>query len=166
MLFVRETKPDGTTVASVTENGTTYTETGRLDYNRLKERILSIERTGDGISTYATEHIANCYHRTLTTNHKTVTREEAGTSAAAMAAVLATAFTSNAKIILSLAGKGYGFFANSDIAYEVVSEEVNEVFFSADNVYYTHCYHDSIERYDAFDHNVGSTTYYYQAVGG
>lgn len=167
LYFERQTKVDGTTIVSVTENGKVYTKTGKVNYQHLKDRVSGEKRKGDGIALFADEHIANCYHRTLATNYITVTREEGATSAAAITAILASAFTAKPNVIAKLAKEVYGIFKDhTDVAYEEVVEEVNEVFFSSDNVYYTHCYHDSIKAYGNNEQELRSYTHYYQSVGG
>lgn len=164
--FNRQTKPDGTTIVKVTENGTTYIQEGRINYQELKNRVMKVERKGDGVGSRAVEHIANCYHRTLATNSIIVTRQQGATSAAAIAAVLAGGLTANPKVIKIVAGAVYDYFRTKPVAYQKVTEEVNEVFFSFDNVYYTHCYHDLVQCYDDYDHLVDTYTEYLQSVGG
>ena len=165
--FMRETKSSGATVVTVVQNGKHYVETGMLDYNELKDRISGIEKADTtGGMTRAQEHINNCYHVTLATNYATVTREEGAASAAAMAAILGSAFTANPSILFKLATAAYRKFSKSNVAYVEVTEEVNEVYFKADGVYYTHCYHDNVVCYDAYDHRVDSYSTKYQSVGG
>lgn len=59
-------------------------------------------------------------------------------------------------------GIAYNTIMKTDIEHVKVSEQVNE----ADNVYYLHCYHDTVRSYDAYNHLVGTDTQQYQAVGG
>lgn len=165
--FTRETKTSGATVVTIVQDGKYYVETGMLDYNELKDRVSEIRKVDTtGGMTRAQEHINNCYHVTIATNEITVTREEGAVSAAAMAAILGSAFTANPSILYKLALAAYRKFSKSDIAYVEVTEEVNEVYFKADGVYYTHCYHDNVICYDAYDHRVDSYSTKYQSVGG
>lgn len=48
----------------------------------------------------------------------------------------------------------------------VVNQDLYEVHFSYDNVYYTHCYHEVIKSYDTGNHLIETRTEYYQVVGG
>lgn len=47
-----------------------------------------------------------------------------------------------------------------------VFQELYEVYFSYDNVYYTHCYHEVIKSYDTGNHLIDTRTEYHQSVGG
>lgn len=76
-----------------------------------------------------------------------------------MAAILSTVFSANPSVILKVATAAYNYVRRSDMAYVEVSEQVNEVFFKADNVYYTHCYYNTIRSYDAFDHLISKYNY-------
>lgn len=69
-------------------------------------------------------------------------------------------------MILKAAALAYNAFSKTDAAYVKVSEQVNEVFFKADNVYYTHCYHNTVRCYDAYNHLADTYTQRNQAVGG
>lgn len=42
----------------------------------------------------------------------------------------------------------------------------NEVLFSYDNSYYTHCYHQTVKEYKSNGSLIRSKTDYYQAIGG
>ncbi len=48
----------------------------------------------------------------------------------------------------------------------VVSQKLYEVYFTYDNVYYTHCYHEVIKSYDTGNHLIDTRTEYHQSVGG
>lgn len=48
----------------------------------------------------------------------------------------------------------------------VVSQKLYEVFFSYDNVYYTHCYHEILQSYDTGNHLIETRTEFHQAVDG
>ena len=48
----------------------------------------------------------------------------------------------------------------------VVNQKLYEVYFSYDNVYYTHCYHETIKSYDTGNHLIDTRTEYHQSVGG
>lgn len=48
----------------------------------------------------------------------------------------------------------------------VVAQSLYEVYFSYDNVYYTHCYHEYVKTYDTGNHLIETRTDYYQVVGG
>ncbi len=48
----------------------------------------------------------------------------------------------------------------------VISQKLYEVYFSYDNVYYTHCYHEVIKSYDTGNHLIDTRTEYHQSVGG
>lgn len=48
----------------------------------------------------------------------------------------------------------------------VVSQKLYEVYFTYDNVYYTHCYHELIKSYDTGNHLIDTRTEYHQSVGG
>lgn len=165
--LTRITQPNGNTQVTSICGEEKIVKTGNINYNVIKSRI-SHEESTRGDSQYRADitHGPNCYHVELATNEITVTKEEAGASAAALAAVLATSFTANPSIIASVAGKAYRFFSSSDINYEIITEQVNEVYFKADDVYYTHCYHDNIDCYDDFDHYVKSYSLRHEAVGG
>lgn len=47
-----------------------------------------------------------------------------------------------------------------------ISQKLYEVYFSYDNVYYTHCYHEVIKSYDTGNHLIDTRTEYHQSVGG
>lgn len=42
----------------------------------------------------------------------------------------------------------------------------DEVLFSYDNSYYTHCYHQTVKEYKSNGSLIRSKTDYYQAIGG
>jgi len=165
--MTRTTKPNGITNVEVNSGKESYVKIGVLDYQALLKRI-ELEKTTPNmyLQRADTAHSSNCYHVLIAENEVTVTREEGATSAAAMAGILATYLTANPKIIYKVASLAYGAVRKSDIAYVEVSEKVNEVFFKSDDVYYTHCYHNTVKSYDAFDHLVKTTTQRNQAVGG
>lgn len=168
MIVERIVKPDGSTTVTTTSGSESYTKEGKLNYNALLDRIEKEQQMASALTSTRADiaHGPNCYHRVLNTNTITVTKKDGAVSAAAMAAILATAFVADPRIIAKVAGFAYNHIMRQDIAYQVVTEQVNEVFFVADNVYYTHCYHDSIKCYDAYDHLVDTYTQQYQAVGG
>lgn len=165
--LTRITQPNGNTQVTSVSGNEKIVKSGNLDYDIIKSRITYEQSTRDSSQTLADiTHGPNCYHVELATNEITITREEAGTSAAIMAAVIATYFTANLTIISEVATAAYGLFSSGDIAYEIITEQVNEVYFKADDVYYTHCYHDNVKCYDAYDHHVKSYSMRHEAVGG
>lgn len=164
--ITRVTRPDGTTNVKTVSGIETYEKTGTINYQELIQRIKYEKETTTILKRADTAHGPNCYHVVIAENEITATKKEGAVSAAAMAAILATAFTANPRVILKVATVAYNAIMKKDIAYVEVSEQVNEVFFKADNVYYTHCYHNTIRSYDAFDHLVSTTTQRNQAVGG
>ncbi|MDK2807940.1 MAG: hypothetical protein PWP24_674 [Clostridiales bacterium] len=57
--------------------------------------------------------------------------------------------------------------SNNGTIYSVtVNEQIYEVYFKADNVYYTHCYHEAIYSFDSGGHILSITTNKYERVGG
>ncbi|MDK2965255.1 MULTISPECIES: hypothetical protein [Lacrimispora] len=167
--LTRVTQPGGKTLVTTTSGSDSYTNYGTINYQELLKRIESEKNASSSpnmLMRADTAHSSNCYHTVIAENSVTVTRAEGATSAAAIAGILASAFTANPVIIAKVAKAAYDKIRKSDIGYEEVTEQVNEVYFKADNTYYTHCYHDTIKCYDAFGHYVSSYTQRHQAVGG
>lgn len=48
----------------------------------------------------------------------------------------------------------------------VITDAVYEVLFSYDNVYYTHCYHETMKSYNQAGSLIDTTRIYKQAIGG
>lgn len=167
--FERITTPDGTTKVKVIENGHEYTRESSLDYDALKARIDGSEIKGTGITPYANnvEHIANRYHELFNQDSVTVTRLEGAISGTAILTILATAFVGPVTALKVVSDKAFSIFtATLDADYEDIYEEAYEVFFTVDDSYYTHCYHDTIKAYTDSGKLKKSWTHRYQSVGG
>lgn len=167
--LTRVTQPSGKTLVKTTTENENYTNYGTINYDELLKRIENEKNTSvlpNKLMRADTAHSSNCYHTVIAENTATVTRAEGARSAAAIAGILASYFTANPAIIAKVAKAAHDKIRKSDIGYVEIEEQVNEVYFKADNIYYTHCYHDKIKCYDAFGHYVSSYTQRHQAVGG
>lgn len=138
--------------------------TGHIDYE-----LLIIAATGTPKSARVNVHDTNIFnHNLINRNSVTVTREDGEFAAGAITAII----SSN----LDVVGAGLSKLMNIVIkntndpncAYITCDESIYEVIFKADNVYYTHCYHENVIGYKSNGSILPNSSYNitYQQVGG
>lgn len=169
--------PDGTAEFTTTKNGKssvehltnhdynvfyalanpTGNETGKVTYNNV------LGRSGDLIG-------SQYKHVYISSNNYTITNTSVQQIIVGGASAAASIIIGNLGLpgatALAIGGFIYAVAAALSPYKIVVSQKIYEVYFSYDNVYYTHCYHEVIKSYDTGNHLIDTRTEYHQSIGG
>lgn len=166
VILERITKPSGNTKLTLTKGAITQTYNSTIDYLGLKS-FLDNSYNSSGVLRAVDVHGPNFKHTLFSINQKTISRAEAKVSASAVATILGSYLGLPLSACGVLGRSIYEMVTNNGTIYSVkVSEEIYEVFFKSDNVYYTHCYHEKVTSYDSGGHYISETTSMYERVGG
>lgn len=102
---------------------------------------------------------------TATINNSSIRQVAAGSVGTALSVIIGL-FNVPAGVAASLASLLYSSIRSLSPSKIIINQTVNEVHFTYDNAYYTHCYHETIKSYDSGGHLIDTTIMYKQSIGG
>lgn len=169
VLIERITLEDGSSIISINKDGEIEILKAINNYEMLYNSII-LENARNGIKANRASvdvHGSNFYHRYLASVSYTISNKELKTYTSIFSAILLNGLGLPMAGANILANFLYNQATDNGRIYSAeVDQTTYEVFFSYDDVYYCHCYHNNITYYDSGDHYLGSESQTYEAVGG